>query len=87
MAACIGPEAIRVLTSVMEIRRQRGFQSNRDDAAMLYNRACYYNQLAEQTADLPQREQSRQAAWTDLRESISLWPPNLAEAREDPDLD
>jgi hypothetical protein len=77
--------AIRILTEFLEARRQTGITPDADDAALLYNRACYRSLLGTKQ-DPNAKEQLFRDGWNDLQESVKLDPTNLAEAKADSDL-
>lgn len=77
--------AIRILTEFLEARRKADITPDADDAALLYNRACYRSLLGDKQKD-PEKEQLLKDGWDDLRESVRLDPTNLAEAKGDSDL-
>ena len=75
------PKAITVLTRTLESRKE---PKNKDDADLLYNRACYRSLLAENIPD--QAARLRETAWKDLEQSVALSPENLEEATADKDF-
>jgi hypothetical protein len=82
-------EAIACLNSTLEFRRKnRGMKEDVDDAAMLFNIACYQNRIAE---GLPPNDSAsenlRKTAWENLKKSIRLDPLNKDEANMEPDLE
>ena len=80
------PSAIRILTEFLEERRKTGIPPDQDDAALLYNRACYKAQWGNNQGDPVAKEQLFADGWNDLRESVRLDPTNLPEAKTDSDL-
>lgn len=75
---------MEVLTEFLDARRKTGIQKNGDDAALLYNRACYTALAAENAAD---RDELYRQALDDLSQSLQLAPENAAVAAVDPDFD
>ena len=83
------PEAISILTKAIVAwkRSKQPFEANY--AALLFNRACYKNRLAEEFSKVSnsvQAEEKRGEAWTDLSEACELDENNKEEAKDDPDL-
>lgn len=80
------PSAIRILTEFLEARRKAGILPDVDDAALLFNRACYRALWGNKQEDPVAKEQLFKDGWNDLKESVKLDPTNLSEAKTDPDL-
>jgi len=78
--------AIKALDEVLTKRNQLGKNSPEDDSALLYNKACYLNNKAN-NAKGEASEKLHAEAWETLKAAIRLWPQNLAEAQQDPDLE
>jgi len=79
------PDAIDQLTAVLDERQRQGLSENADTAALLYNRACYRNILAETKASQEQ-ENLKKLAEDDLLRDGKLVPEDLLAAEKDSDL-
>ncbi len=82
--------AQKALKRVIEGRRKKGKPLDRDtdQAALLFNRACYLNVMGRQTeATVPKAgEKLRAEAWDVLKECVEIEPKNLEEAKSDDEL-
>lgn len=79
-------KAIALLDETIEAREADGLGNSVDQAAVLYNKACYLNLLAAQV-EQNEQEKLRQQAWEVLRECVKRSESDLREAQEDPDFD
>jgi hypothetical protein len=83
-------DAVNVLTAVLEERDKRKMIRDFDYAALLFNRACYENliaDLAKERCEFASAEERRSDAWNDLNDCVRLDPANKAQASKDPDLE
>ncbi len=84
-------KAIGVLTDVIETRARSGIAPDADDAALLYNRACYRTLLAKKIMNAAGGSTPDSLlmteAWSDLKQCVQVSPNERGEARNDPDLD
>lgn len=78
--------AIDVLTKAVAAWKRLKQPFDIDYAALLFNRACYKNRLAEGLSDSADAEKNRGSAWLDLQEACKLDEANHEEAKDDPDL-
>ncbi len=80
--------AITLLTQCLSFLKDANNEETKDFGDLLYNRACYKNQLADQVQHTtPARAAAlKKEAWNDLKESCRLNPSNREEAKNDPDL-
>lgn len=76
------PKAIEALTLVY---KSRSDPRNKDDAALLFNRACYRNRLSQEPSDF-KADLLKAEAQADLDESIRLDPQSATEALRDNEL-
>jgi hypothetical protein len=82
--------AIKALAEVQEERDRRRMAPDSDYAALLYNKACYRNRLAEKAEkqnDFSAAQKFRTDAWNDLSCSVQFDPTNKSQAISDPDLE
>ena len=77
-------KAIQTLTEALQAMRAKGAK-DKDVADVLYNRACYYNLLAD-SVDGTERGELKQNAFADLEASFRLSPSNRSDAAEDGDF-
>jgi hypothetical protein len=68
-------------------RLDKGEENQRDQAALLFNKACYLNLLARKSADPSEQERYRTEAWNVLMKCVQLCPSDREEAMIDPQLD
>ncbi len=81
------PEAIVQLTTVLDTRNKSGIQENSDTAALLFNRACYRNILADTLGEVPDQQVAlKTLAEQDLLNCGKLVPDDLIAALTDDDL-
>jgi tetratricopeptide (TPR) repeat protein len=76
-------KAIEILTNL--IVAIEGTGRDKDTADALFNRACYYNLIADSEAG-DKKAELKTKAYVDLKESIRLSPENKEDATTDPDL-
>ena len=74
--------SIKVLDRSIDARKAAGLATGEDQAALLYNKACYLNLPGRAKGDNGLRDQ----AWETLRADVDLEPGDLEEAKVDPDL-
>ncbi len=80
-------EARSILKETLAERREANISINKDDAALLFNAACYENLEAEDPNLTPiEAENKRKQAWEDLQQACKLDPDNKNEAIKDEDL-
>jgi hypothetical protein len=79
--------AIKALDDTIAKRISCGQNSDQDFSDLLYNKACYVNELVKKQATENLREQLRVEAWNLLKESVKIWPPNLEDAKKDEDFE
>ncbi len=81
--------AIQILNDTIKNRRAANLPANKDDAALLFNIACYSNLLAEaalKAGNENDAENHRKTAWENLKSSCQLDPQNKEDAAKDDDL-
>ena len=80
-------EAIDRLTDVLNARFNAKMPLDYDGAALLYNRACYRNLLADEPNTTPdERGRLKTLAEEDLLQGGRIVPDDLLSAKADPDL-
>ena len=79
-------EAIEILDTTLAKRRSDGIEPDRDDAALLFNAACYLNRTAREDPDGRVKEKLRSEAKARLAEALKIDPPLLDEIRDDEDV-
>lgn len=80
-------KAVEVLDLTLEARsKDTELANNEDQAALLYNKACYLNLIARNEGIELKRKPLLEQAWTAVRESVRLDRANLEFAKLDPDL-
>ena len=78
--------AVAVLGEVLKSRRLKNLNLDEDDAALLFNRACYQNLRAEAEQDPAGKSKLEKLAITDLKEIQKNSPRDFVEAQHDSDL-
>jgi tetratricopeptide (TPR) repeat protein len=81
--------AIAVIEETLKKRREVGIVPNEDDAALLFNKACYYNLLGDSASENGKTEEAeakKNSAWKDLVLSCQLDKKNKGDATADSDL-
>ncbi|MFZ4778640.1 MAG: hypothetical protein ACOYM3_25005 [Terrimicrobiaceae bacterium] len=78
--------AITVLSEVLETRRRENLVPDKDDAALLFNRACYKNLRAVAEPDPAVKSKLEKLAIDDLKEVEKISPHDFLEAQLDSDL-
>jgi tetratricopeptide (TPR) repeat protein len=82
-------KAIEIIEETLKKRREAGVVPNEDDAALLFNKACYYNLLAEiasENGETAGVEAKKNLAWKDIVLSCQLDKKNKADTTADSDL-
>jgi hypothetical protein len=79
-------QACKILEQTLEARRAADVPRDADDAALLFNLACYVNRDAKATEDPSKKEELRAKAWRYLVECAKINPADIKEMQEDDDL-
>jgi hypothetical protein len=89
-------EATVVLQEMLSARRDRrqqqqtagdlSIESVKDDAALMFNLACYEMLMSRKAADEKKKAELKERAWAHLKESCQIDPDNIKEAKLDSDL-
>ncbi len=79
-------KGIRVLSEVLEAKKKEGADKDEYAADLLYNRACYFNLIANKASG-PEKNELKEKAYEDLEASIRLAPENKDDALVDPVLE
>jgi hypothetical protein len=78
--------AVKFLGERIEARRLHRIPEGQDTADLLYNRACYLNELRRGEKNAERKEALKKQALADLEASVKIFPENREAAQHDVDL-